>query len=104
MVNTLFQEWTMKQNPHACSDGACVLLVPGAPKGQITNGGCRCLPNHMDPDTRVRVRKGIYWLAKRLATMEPLVEEATDIVSTISHGHDVFLDAVDEALWGEEGK
>lgn len=56
----------MKQNPYRCSDNACILLVPGVPKGMGTNGGCRCLPNHMDPNTRVRVRKGIRWLAEQV--------------------------------------
>ena len=55
-----------QQNPHACGDGGCVLLVPGVPVGMHTNGGCRCLPLHGDPMTRVRVRKGIRWLTERV--------------------------------------
>jgi len=56
-----------KQNPHACSDGGCVLLVPGVPVGMRTNGGCRCIGQRMGPDERVRVRGGIRWLAERAA-------------------------------------
>jgi hypothetical protein len=54
------------QNPYRCGDTGCVLLVPGAPVGMGTNGGCRCL---CDPkgDRRVRVRAGIRWLAERAA-------------------------------------
>lgn len=55
-----------EQNPHACSDGCCVLLVPGVPVGMHTNGGCRCLSLRMTPNTRVRVRQGIRWLAERV--------------------------------------
>lgn len=55
------------QNPHACGDGGCVLLVPGVPVGMHTNGGCRCLMLRTTPDQRVRVRLGIRWLAERVA-------------------------------------
>lgn len=58
------------QNPHRCSDGACVLLLRHLPAGMGTNGGCRCLPRLSDPMTRVRVRQGIRWLAERIAEME----------------------------------
>lgn len=54
------------QNPHWCGDGGCVLLVPGQPVGMHGNAGCRCLtrPAMEDPNTRVRVRKGIRYLAR----------------------------------------
>ena len=55
----------MKQNPYACGDGGCVLLVPGVPVGMHTNAGCRCIPLKMTPNERVRLRKGIRWLAER---------------------------------------
>lgn len=54
------------QNPYTCGDGGCVLRVPSAPTGMHTNAGCRCLMNPMAPDRRVRVRKGISWLAQNL--------------------------------------
>lgn len=54
-----------EQNPHCCGDGGCVLAVPGIPRRMHTNGGCRCLSARMAPDERVRVRKGIRWLAER---------------------------------------
>lgn len=57
------------QNPYACGDGGCVLLVPGIPRGQHTNAGCRCIPLRMTPDERVRLRKGIRWLAERCGEM-----------------------------------
>jgi hypothetical protein len=60
----------LKQNPYTCGDGGCVLRVPGAPTGMHTNAGCRCLMTRMDPDRRVRVRKGIRWLTERVAELE----------------------------------
>lgn len=54
----------LEQNPHRCSDGGCVLLVPGAPVGASTNGGCKCLHSPTGYES-VRVRKGIAWLAAR---------------------------------------
>lgn len=62
-------EDTPEQNPHRCSDGGCILLVPGAPVGMSTNGGCRCLKDPVGA-TRVRVRKGIRWLAERVGGEE----------------------------------
>lgn len=56
----------MKQNPYACGDGGCVLLVPGVPVGMHINAGCRCIPLKMTPDERVRLREGVRWLAERL--------------------------------------
>lgn len=56
----------IEQNPYRCSDGGCVLNVPGAPTGQHTNGGCKCL-HHDSPETRRRVHQGIRWLASRAA-------------------------------------
>jgi len=53
-------------NPFRCGAGTCILLVPGVPVGQHTNGGCRCLGNRLEPKTRVRVRSGILWLRQRL--------------------------------------
>ena len=64
-----------EQNPHACGDGACVLLVPGVPVGMHTNGGCRCIPLRMTPTKRVRLRKGIRWLAERVKPRDPETEE-----------------------------
>lgn len=64
---------TMTQNPYACGDGGCVLLVPGIPKGPHTNAGCRCIPLRMTPDERVRLRKGIRWLAEQCT--EPACDE-----------------------------
>ena len=55
------------QNPYACSDGGCVLLIPDIPKGQHTNAGCRCIPLTMTPDERVNLRHGIRWLATHAA-------------------------------------
>ena len=55
------------QNPYTCTDSACVLMVPGAFRGMRTNGGCKCLSERADPETRHRVRKGIRWLAERLS-------------------------------------
>lgn len=52
----------LEQNPHRCPDGNCVLLVPGAPVGMHTNGGCRCLRDPRGHEG-VRVRAGIAWLA-----------------------------------------
>lgn len=60
-------DFTVRQNPYACMDGGCVLLVPGVPVGMHTNAGCRCIPLKMTPDERVRLRKGIRWLGKRLS-------------------------------------
>jgi hypothetical protein len=56
-----------EQNPHACGDGGCVLLVPGIPVGMHTNGGCRCMPLKTTPNDRVKFRAGIRWLAERAA-------------------------------------
>jgi len=59
------------QNPHRCSDNACVLLVPGVHRGMGTNGGCRCLHHRMTPNDVVKTRKGVRWLAdevERLTT------------------------------------
>jgi hypothetical protein len=53
-------------NPFWCGDGGCILLVPGVPVGQHTNGGCRCLGSRLDPKQRVRVRSGINWLRQRI--------------------------------------
>ena len=61
------------QNPHACGDGGCVLLVPGVPVGMHTNGGCRCMPLKTTPNDRVKFRKGIRWLAEEI---ERLTTEA----------------------------
>lgn len=58
-----------EQNPYRCGDGACVLTVPGAEKGQGTNGGCRCIPGPrygLSPSDGARVRCGIRWLAARV--------------------------------------
>jgi len=63
-------EEAVKQNPYACGDGGCVLLVPGVPVGQHTNAGCRCIPLKMTPNERVRLREGIRWLAERLSKTE----------------------------------
>ena len=52
------------QNPFVCSDGACVLLIPGVYRGMHTNAGCRCLAECRDPNERARVRNGIRWLAE----------------------------------------
>lgn len=58
-----------EQNPYCCGDTGCVLAVPGAPRGVGTNAGCRCL---VDPkgSRRVRVSRGIRWLAESLAAAE----------------------------------
>lgn len=56
-----------EQNPHRCSDGNCVLLVPGAPAGMHTNGGCRCLRDPRGHEA-VRVRSGIAWLAAQASS------------------------------------
>jgi len=64
------------QNPYACGDGACVLLVPGAPVGMHTNGGCRCIVAIMHPSTRVRLRQGILWLAVQVG--DSLKEDACE--------------------------
>lgn len=82
-------------NPYACGDGGCVLNVPGKPVGMHTNGGCRCLPNHLDPETRTRVRNGIRWLAERAAKMEALVDEGFTIVNDhLPYSHEYWLDRV----------
>lgn len=61
------QRSTSMQNPYNCGDGGCVLRLPGVRVGMHTNAGCRCIPLHMSPDERVRLRKGILWLAERAA-------------------------------------
>lgn len=66
-----------EQNPFACTDNGCVLKVPGIP-GQGTNGGCRCLVDCKEPDTRLRVRNGIRWLAQQRADINDLEEAAQE--------------------------
>ena len=58
------------QNPHACGDGGCILLVASAPVETHTNGGCGCLTERMSFDTRARVRQGILWLKAALEAAE----------------------------------
>jgi hypothetical protein len=85
----------MKQNPYVCGDNHCVLLLPHVPKGQGTNGGCRCFPLQSDPETRMRVRKGIRWLAHRLAMAETFLDQGFDIVNSHVEGaHGDWLDRV----------
>lgn len=81
------------QNPHACGDGACVLLVPGVPRGMGTNAGCRCLAPRSTPEQRARVRSGIRWLASAAAPPlgfhladEQLAELAVRAVSSDASG------------------
>lgn len=71
----------MKQNPYACGDGGCVLLVPGVPVGMHTNAGCRCITRKTTPNERVRLRKGIRWLAERLSKTDSLLDEGHAIVN-----------------------
>jgi hypothetical protein len=86
----------MKQNPYACSDSSCVLLLPGAPKGMCTNGGCKCLRDCDHPDGRVRVRKGIQWLSQRLAQAEVLLDEGHTIVNDhLSNAYGEWLGRVE---------
>jgi len=61
-----------ENNPHACGDHGCVLLVPSIPHGMGTNAGCRCLPlrDPLDRETRQRVIRGIRWLTTRIADRE----------------------------------
>ena len=60
------------QNPYRCSDNACVLLMPDAPRGTGTNGGCKCLSDIRPHGTRHRVRSGVRWLRERLiGALEP---------------------------------
>jgi len=70
----------VKQNPYSCGDGGCVLRVPGL-SGQHTNAGCRCIPLKMTPNEHVRLRKGIRWLAERLAKTDDLLDEGHTIVN-----------------------
>lgn len=58
-----------EQNPHWCGDTCCILLVPGLPVPTGTNDDCQCLSDSMDPDDYTRVRKGIRWLADRVAEL-----------------------------------
>jgi len=69
----------MKQNPYACGDGGCVLLVPGVPVGMHTNAGCRCIPLKMTPNERVRLRKGIRWLAERCGEVNAKMDNLRSI-------------------------
>ena len=86
----------MKQNPYACGDGGCVLLVPGVPVGMHTNAGCRCIPLKMTPDERARLRKGIRWLAERLSKTESLLDEGYDIVSdNLLQGYEDWMTRVE---------
>jgi len=87
----------MKQNPYACGDGGCVLLVPGVPVGMHTNAGCRCIPLKMTPDERVRLRKGIRWLAGRLSKTDSLLDEGHTIVSdNLLQGYGDWMSRVGE--------
>ena len=54
-------------NPHRCTDGDCILSLPGGARGMGTNGGCDCVAPRMDHVERMRVRAGIRWLAERAA-------------------------------------
>ena len=56
-----------EQNPYRCSDNGCVLLVRGRPRGVGTNGGCHCLSECRDIETRRRVQRGIRWLSDAVA-------------------------------------
>jgi len=88
----------MKQNPYACGDGGCVLLVPGVPVGMHTNAGCRCIPLKMTPNERVRLRKGIRWLAERLSKTDSLLDEGHSIVSdNLLHGYEDWMFRVEAA-------
>jgi hypothetical protein len=81
---TLGEWWGMmmsEQNPYACSDGGCVLRVPGTPVGMSTNAGCRCIPLRMTPDERVRLRRGIEWLAERAARNSVVVAQRIDVIN-----------------------
>lgn len=42
---------------YGCGDGGCIVQKP---RGMHTNGGCDCLSDIRNPDTRVRLRKGIH--------------------------------------------
>lgn len=87
----------MKQNPYACGDGGCVLLVPGVPVGMHTNGGCRCIPLNMTPNERVRLREGIRWLAERLSKTDSLLDEGHTIVSdNLLQGYGDWMSRVEE--------
>ena len=87
----------MKQNPYACGDGGCVLLVPGVPVGMHTNGGCRCIPLKMTPDERVRLRKGVRWLAERLSKTDSLLDEGHTIVNDhLSFSYGDWLSRVED--------
>lgn len=79
----------MKQNPYACGDGGCVLLVPGVPVGMHTNAGCRCIPLKMTPNERVRLRNGIRWLAERLSKTEG--EPVKPVLKVSEDGKSAFL-------------
>jgi hypothetical protein len=46
-----------------------------------TNGGCRCIPLKMTPDERVRLRKGIQWLAERVARKSVVVAQRIDTIN-----------------------
>ena len=86
----------MKQNPYSCGDGGCVLRVHGLSR-QHTNAGCRCIPLKMTPNERVRLRKGIRWLAERLAKTDDLLDEGHTIVNDhLSASYGDWLSRVEE--------
>ena len=66
-----------EQNPYRCGDSGCVLHVPGALIGQVTNSGCKCLAD-TSPETRVRVREGIYWLRERVSLFYECKKDSLD--------------------------
>ena len=95
----------MNQNPYACGDGGCVLLVPGVPVGMHTNGGCRCIPLKMTPNERHRLRKGIRWLAERLSEGEPVkpvLKVSADGKSAFLGTSGVIVSSLKRRFTGEE--
>ncbi len=56
-----------------CSDHGCLIRPPG---GMGTNGGCHCLTDIQDPDTRVHIRR-VLMLLRQLAGLQPVTVQAT---------------------------
>ena len=77
-----------RPEPFGCSDHNCIFR-PRESGGMGTNGGCRCLPTHLLPDDRVRLKAWIRWLVEKNEQLEvQLADAEAKVIQARGGSHD----------------